>query len=409
MCDTIYLKRNGKSYFGKNSDRSPNEAHLMIRETAKDYEKGAKLKATYIEIPQVEHTYSCVLLKPHWIWGAEMGWNEFGLNIGNEAVFTNIKKEKENGLIGMDLLRLALERCKTALEAVNLIISLIGEYGQTGNCGFDKKFYYDNAFLIADKNEAYILETAGRKYAVKKVMDTATISNCLSIKDDYDFCSPNFEGDFKKTFQKNLFTLVAGAEKRKQASFSTLMKNGEPFDLMKEALSCHSSEKVSANSSSTDSVCMHAGNMFGDQTTGSYFGEIDKCYFVTGSSFPCLSIYKPLTKNAEILPEDESVALTYWLKREKLNRHIMSVNIDEEEYLENAGSLQSEFIDLAKNVKDDKKLAKVSKYCFEREEEFVNTWLERVKNKKIHIKGGLYFKNYWNKKTKVLEKEYKGF
>ena len=162
MCDTVYFKREGKSYFGKNSDRSPNEAHLMIREKAQDHKKGEMIKATYIEIPQVEHTYSCVLLKPHWIWGAEMGWNEFGLNIGNEAVFTNIKREKQNGLIGMDLLRLALERCKTSTEAVDLIIALIKKYGQSGNCGFDKKFYYDNAFLIADKNEAFVLETAGR-------------------------------------------------------------------------------------------------------------------------------------------------------------------------------------------------------------------------------------------------------
>ena len=135
MCDTIYLKRDGKTYFGKNSDRSPNEAHLMIRVSAKDYENGETLKTTYIEIPQAKHTYSCVLLKPHWIWGAEMGWNEFGLNIGNEAVFTNVKRTKQNGLIGMDLLRLALERCKTPQEAITLITNLIETYGQVGKVG----------------------------------------------------------------------------------------------------------------------------------------------------------------------------------------------------------------------------------------------------------------------------------
>ena len=112
MCDTVYLKRERRAFFGKNSDRSPNEAHLMLRVPAREYAEGEMLRATYISVPQVRHTYACVLLKPHWIWGAEMGWNEFGLNIGNEAVFTREKREKQDGLIGMDLLRLALERCR---------------------------------------------------------------------------------------------------------------------------------------------------------------------------------------------------------------------------------------------------------------------------------------------------------
>ena len=44
MCDTIYFKGNGKSYFGKNSDRSPNEAHLMIREPERNFEKGVDFR-----------------------------------------------------------------------------------------------------------------------------------------------------------------------------------------------------------------------------------------------------------------------------------------------------------------------------------------------------------------------------
>ncbi len=407
MCDTIYMKKDGKAYFGKNSDRSPNEAHIMVREPAKDYEKGSVLKATYIEVPQAEHTYECVLLKPHWIWGAEMGWNEFGLNIGNEAVFTNVKRESKNGLIGMDLLRIALERCKTAREALDLIIKLINEYGQVGNCGFDKKFYYDNAFLIADNTEAYILETAGRNYVYKKAGDKATISNCFSITTDYDYASNGFTGDFKKKYQNNLFTLVAGAEKRRQTSYAALNEEGEPFKIMMQALKSHSSEKVDINTSSTDSVCMHAGNMFGDQTTGSYFGEIGKCYFVTGSSFPCLSIYKPLSPKASNLPTDEKIAVKFWLKREMLNRHLMSGNIDEIKYLLAAQELQDKIFKMVANANTIEELDSVSKKAFEMEEKLVNDFLETVKDKPIKIKGGLYFKNYWNKKTRVLKDAYK--
>ena len=140
-------------------------------------------------MPQAEHTYEVTLMKPSWIWGAEMGFNQFGLNIGNEAVFTKEKRGKPS-LIGMDMVRLALERCKTAFEAMEYIIWLLQEYGQGGNCGYDHEFHYHNSFLIADRKEAYVLETAGKFYAVKKVKDIYAISNGLSIGSDYDIIHP---------------------------------------------------------------------------------------------------------------------------------------------------------------------------------------------------------------------------
>lgn len=406
MCDSIYMRRGRNVYFGKNSDRSPNEAHLMIRVPPRDYRDGEALKATYITIPQVGHTYGCVLLKPHWIWGAEMGWNEFGLNIGNEAVFTNIKREEQDGLIGMDLLRLALERCKTAKEALDLIISLIEQYGQGGNCGYNKKFYYDNAFLIADKNEAFVLETAGRSWIVKNADETETISNCLGLRDNYDSSSECVSGDFRKKNQNSIFTFFAGADKRKAKTFNILSESGEPFPLMMKALKSHENDSVTVNKSSTASVCMHAGNLFGDQTTGSYCGEINRIYFVTGSSFPCLSVFKPLSPDARILPEDEKIALKYWLKREILNRHIMSGNISKAEYLEKARKMQKRFISLAVEAEGNEELEAVSAKCFAEEEELVETFLQKANGKKIDIKGNLYFRNYWNKKTEELKNEY---
>ena len=94
---------------------------------------------------------NAVLLgKPYWIWGAEMGANSHGVVIGNEAVFTKVPYEKQPGLIGMDLLRLGLERADSAEAAVTVMTDLLAEHGQGGNCGHTHDFRYHNSFLVAD-------------------------------------------------------------------------------------------------------------------------------------------------------------------------------------------------------------------------------------------------------------------
>jgi len=103
--------------------------------------EGEECKCTYISIPQVKQTYQILISRPFWMWGCEMGANEYGLAIGNEAVFTKEPVEK-NGLLGMDLIRICLERCKTAYDALMLTIELIEKYGQGGNAGYRHSSFF---------------------------------------------------------------------------------------------------------------------------------------------------------------------------------------------------------------------------------------------------------------------------
>ena len=138
MCDTLVAFTPQGMIFGKNSDRDPNEVQNLIQVPAQDHPRGETVKCTYIEIPQVSHTNGVLLSQPCWMWGAEIGVNEFGVAIGNEALFTKVAPRKENKyLLGMDLLRLGLERGKSAREALDVIISLLEQFGQGGNCGFN--------------------------------------------------------------------------------------------------------------------------------------------------------------------------------------------------------------------------------------------------------------------------------
>lgn len=156
--------------FGKNSDRPCDEVQEVVYFPAKDYGEGEKVECTYIEIEQVAHTHAVVLSRPAWLWGAEMGANEHQVCIGNEAVWGRESADGDEALLGMDLVRLGLERADTAERAVDVIAELLEKYGQGGSCMEDESgFTYHNSFLISDRKEAWLLETSGKLWAAEKV------------------------------------------------------------------------------------------------------------------------------------------------------------------------------------------------------------------------------------------------
>src|SRR5665213_3889724 len=109
MCDTLIatpaVTARGAMLFGKNSDRERNEAQVLEMHPRRDHGRGASVRLTYVQIDQVIRTNACLISRPFWMWGAEMGANEHGVVIGNEAVFTD-QPYAPAGLTGMDLLRL---------------------------------------------------------------------------------------------------------------------------------------------------------------------------------------------------------------------------------------------------------------------------------------------------------------
>lgn len=428
MCDTMValpsVTKNGEILFAKNSDRAANEPHLVVRYPAKDNDlkKNADVKLTYISLPQIEHTYEVVLMKPSWIWGAEMGFNEYGLNIGNEAVFTKEKKG-EKSLIGMDMLRLALERTTNAKEALDFIIDLLQQYGQGGNCGFDHEFHYHNAFLIADRKQAYVLETAGKYYIGKKVKDYYAISNCLSIEDDYDFIHPEAinnaikkhrcnmveEFGFAKCYTDKLFTHFAKSKQRRCIASDILEKEQGNITIstMVNALRSHA-PNFKENTNSVGSVCMHAGGLIGDHTTGSYVASLSEegdYYYVTGSSLPCQSLFKPLllAEDMPIPTEDEEKAKQYWLKQERLQRFILSGQIDKKGYIEDRDSLEQEYIELFQKAKTTTEKKKIIKESWAEGDNLINKYLSPLEGKDFDFqKGKRSYRKYWTKKTKIL-------
>ena len=186
MCDTLYagpsMSADGKAWFAKNSDRNPREPQTLFivpqRPEAEAILVGQRV------FPGPDRGYAFAISKPSWIAGGEMGLNEKGVAIGNEAVFSRWKPDKE-GALGMDILRAALSFASTAKEALDYIAAFVEHFSQGGNGAYKGSLYYDNSFIISDYEEGYVLETAGRRWAWRKIEDYATISNAYGIGTDY--------------------------------------------------------------------------------------------------------------------------------------------------------------------------------------------------------------------------------
>ncbi len=200
-CDTFVAypptTASGHVVFGKNSDRPSGELQPLMRYPRARHPENTTLKCTYVSIPQARETYSILISQIDWMWGCEHGANEHGVVIGNEAVWTLVPEELDsNGnpeklLLGMDLVRLGLERGKTSKAALEAITRLLEKHGQGGPCAQDDpSFTYHNSFLIADISEAYVLETAGRHWVAQKwTSGGRNISNGLTIRTNFDLCS----------------------------------------------------------------------------------------------------------------------------------------------------------------------------------------------------------------------------
>ncbi len=332
MCDTIVIVRPDRVLLAKNSDRDPNEAQVPEWHPRRTHAAGATVRCTWREVPQVAHTHAILISRPFWMWGAEMGANEHGVAIGNEAVFTK-EPYAPTGLTGMDLVRLALERSATADEAVGIITELLERHGQGGGCGYERRsFTYHNSFAIADPAEAYVLETAGRHFAVERVSSGArSISNGLTIP------------GFAETHSDTLRTAVSACRTRRELTEHGAASGPATPAALMALLRSHgdtAAPRYSLANGGMAAPCMHAGGVLASsQTTASWVSELRRGsgrgsgrgpagrHWVTATAAPCTSVFKPVSVTEPVdlgpAPVDTWDPNALWWRHERLHRRAM--------------------------------------------------------------------------------------
>ncbi len=320
MCDTVVVVDRAAVRFAKNSDRDANEAQLLEWRPAATHAPGSQVRCTHLAVPQAARTHAVLLSRPFWMWGAEMGTNEHGVTIGNEAVFTTAPRPG-TGLTGMDLLRLALERARDAEAAVDTIVSLLERHGQGGRCGWeDPTFSYDSSFLVADRTHAYVLETAGSHWAVEVVhAGVRSISNGLTIPGFADAHADRLRGRVAACeVRRARSARVAAGEQGTGALLATLRDHGAGRNTPRYRL----------HNGALAAPCAHPGGLLAStQTTASWSSELTEAgdrHLATATAAPCTAVFLPVTVDHPLLLGPEPTAVTddasWWWSHEAVHR-----------------------------------------------------------------------------------------
>lgn len=356
MCDTILagpdVTAGGVMLFGKNSDRQRNEAHVLELRPGGEHGAGATVRCTYVAVPQARRTYTALFCRPFWTWGPEMGANEHGVVIGNEAVHTRGPPPQTPALIGMDLLGLALQRAADAEEAVAVLGALLGAHGQGGNCGHVAPFFYNNSYIVADPRRAFVMETVGREWLAAEITGAQAISNIYGVaRPDRvsagldaliaanGWPTPDGPGGYAVALADTARPDAPEAVGRQARAQALLGAGAGALDVaaMMGVLRDHGPAAGHGPGwrpgvDRPRTVCMHAADdRRGGQTTGSMVSDLTPgavVHWVTGTAAPCLSVFRPLVLEAGLpahgpTPTGTADPESLWWRHEAWHRAVL--------------------------------------------------------------------------------------
>jgi len=325
-CDSLVAlgsaTADGAVLFAKNSDRPHDEPQPLVQLAEARHPPGARLRCTYIEVPQVSETARVIGSRPYWQWGFEHGLNQHGVVIGNHTVFT-----KDGfgvpGLIGMDLVRLGLERARSAAQAAAIIAGLVERFGQGGSGYVDKDWPYHNSFLIADRREALRLETSDRQWALRRVRTADSVSNHLGIGADWDALADGTiehaimhgwwpkEGDERFDFaaayrDANLAPEVISSGRHRRTGEVLAASRPTPSTLraaLRDHYGAPTPRDVARDDERAYAVCMHAEPV--GTTTASMLARLpedpdDLLRYWGSLGSPCIGVFLPYYVDAEL-------------------------------------------------------------------------------------------------------------
>ncbi len=171
----------GRTHFGLNSHHHARQPQTLRRSPGRAFAPGEVVRTSALELPQGRQTCSVLASGLDNRWGYEQGVNEHHLAVGY-ANWHSLLATTQSTLLASDLVRLALERCHSARQALDLLCDLLTRHGHSVALPHGG----DAVFLLADPDEAFVLEAAGPAWAYQEIRQVRAVSDVSVIRQDWD-------------------------------------------------------------------------------------------------------------------------------------------------------------------------------------------------------------------------------
>lgn len=172
----------GTTLFGLNHHATAGARHAIYSAPGQMHDTGEVVHTSRHELPQARQTFAVLGVQPVGHWGLAHGINEHRVAVGVTEWHSKLRGDP-SALDGLDLVRLALERSRSAHQAVEVITDLLERHADGSRAG-------DYIFLLADANEAFVLETSGKYWAMLECGHTRVVTDAAMIRQDWRRLAP---------------------------------------------------------------------------------------------------------------------------------------------------------------------------------------------------------------------------
>jgi secernin len=239
------------------------------------------------------------------------------------------------------------------------------------------------------------------------------------------WCRSQEDFDFARCYSDRLYTTFSMAHPRQSRTTDLLKRRlGQiTVAVMIDALRDHGEghqDSFNPAQSSMASVCMHAANELtrSSQSVGSMVAHLNgnqSTLWLTGTSAPCTSVFKPVALSGTVLPDHRPQAgaafdpASLWWRHEPLHRALLrGYNNGHALYAQERDALEETFLSEVSDLMVGSAGAGpsaadwevLSQRCFDRATRATDEWIERVAQITASRRIPMPFDLYWRKQAR---------